>query len=87
MIIQVVGSLLILAGFALSQQGILSMKSKLYLLLNFFGSTILAVNAFVEGQWGFLLLEGTWSLVSAWGLLAVLTRSRIQSKAKWILLQ
>lgn len=68
--IQVAGSLFILLGFALSQRGILSMRSKSYLWLNFVGSTVLAINALTESQWGFLLLEGTWSLVSAWGLVA-----------------
>ncbi len=81
--IQVVGSLLILAGFALSQRGILSMKSRTYLLLNFIGSTILSVNALMESQWGFLLLEGTWSLVSAWGLLAYVKGSRTTSRVNW----
>ncbi|MET0559891.1 MAG: hypothetical protein ABW065_14695 [Solirubrobacterales bacterium] len=46
--------------------------SRLYLALNLIGSAILAVLALVESQWGFLLLEGVWSVVSAIGLVAAL---------------
>ena len=70
--IQVAGSLLVLAGFALAQWGILDVKSKRYLVLNTVGSAVLAVDAFFGQQWGFLLLEGVWAIVSAVGLVSVL---------------
>lgn len=69
-IIQVVGALFVLAGFAGSQFGRLSPHSYPYLLANLIGSGILAVLALVERQWGFLLLEGVWALVSLWGTIA-----------------
>ena len=71
-IIQVVGSLLVLAGFAGAQRGLLDQKSRAYLTLNLIGSGILAANATSERQWGFLLLEGVWAVVSAVGLIGVL---------------
>lgn len=75
-IIQIVGSLLVLAAFAAAQRGILNPKSLRYLVLNVVGSGILAVEAVVEQQWGFLVLEGVWAIVSAVGLIGLLAGRR-----------
>jgi hypothetical protein len=71
-VIQVVGALLILGGYAASQFGYLKASSRLYLLLNLVGSAVLSVLAWYEEQWGFLLLEGAWAIISAWSLAQVL---------------
>jgi len=47
-------------------------KSLRYLILNVVGSTVLAVDAVIERQWGFLLLEGVWAIVSAVSMITVL---------------
>jgi len=78
--IQVTGSLLVLAGFALAQWGILDQKSLRYLILNAAGSTVLAINAIFEQQWGFLLLEGVWAIVSAVSLVLVVRAPRAESR-------
>jgi hypothetical protein len=68
-VVQIIGALLILAGFTAAQLGKLNVESRTYLVLNLVGSVILAYLAIVEQQWGFVLLETVWALVSAWGLL------------------
>lgn len=68
-LVQIVGALLILAAFAAAQFGKLDVESLTYLWLNLVGALILAVLAWRERQWGFLLLEGVWAIVSAYGLL------------------
>lgn len=71
-VIQVAGALLILAGFAAAQFGWLAVSSRTYLVLNLAGSVILAYLAWVEDQWGFLLLEVVWAVVSLWSLVRVM---------------
>jgi len=71
-ILQVVGALLILSAFMMSQLGRMSTKSLLYQVLNLIGGATLAVLALIEKQWGFLLLEGTWALLSLLALIALL---------------
>jgi hypothetical protein len=65
------GALLILTAYAAAQFGALNQHSRVYLVLNLVGSAVLTVLAWHEDQWGFLLLEGVWALVSFWGLMQV----------------
>jgi hypothetical protein len=74
-LVQVAGSLLILIAFAGAQRGSLAQSSLTYLVLNFVGSAVLAVLAWHERQYGFLLLEGCWALVSAHGITRALKPS------------
>jgi len=71
-VVQVAGALLILVAFAAAQFGRMTLDSRLYLTLNLLGGVVLAWLAWHERQWGFLLLESVWTVVSAWGLLRVL---------------
>jgi len=70
-VVQVIGALLILGGFAGAQFGWLSVESRTYLWLNLVGSIVLAYLAWDERQWGFLLLETVWAAVSLWSLIRV----------------
>lgn len=65
-LVQLAGAIAILIAFIASQAGKLDTKAWLYIALNFTGGVLLAVLAFNARDWGFLLLEGVWALVSAW---------------------
>jgi hypothetical protein len=68
--VQILGALLVLVAFALSQRRLVDAESLRYLVPNLVGSAALAADAYAGGQWGFVLLEGAWSLVSALGVIA-----------------
>ena len=68
-LLQIAGAVAVLAAFALAQAGRLDGTSRPYLLLNLAGSAVLAAEAYLGAQWGFLLLEAAWAAVSARGLL------------------
>ena len=67
-IVSLVGSLLILTAFSANQLGRMNATQRSYTLLNLVGAAVLAVVAYLEEQWGFLLLEGVWTLVSLYAL-------------------
>ena len=67
-VVQIGGALLVLAAFALAQARVVTPQARSYLVLNLVGASVLAVDAYVERQWGFLLLEGVWALIAGWGL-------------------
>jgi hypothetical protein len=64
-LVELVGAALILSAFVLAQMGRMRTEAMSYLVLNLLGSGTLAVVAAVDGDTGFLLLEGVWAVVSA----------------------
>jgi membrane-bound ClpP family serine protease len=68
-VVQVIGALMILIAYAAAQTGRWSTDALVYLWLNEIGSVILAVLAAMTQNWGFLLLEGVWAIVTAHSLL------------------
>ncbi len=65
-----------LVAYVASQFGRLGTKSLAYAFANIVGSGILTVVAALEAQWGFLVLEGAWALVS----LVAVVRQKAKSK-------
>ncbi|HWT24241.1 MAG TPA: hypothetical protein VN213_12120 [Solirubrobacteraceae bacterium] len=68
-LVQVLGSLLVLAAFVAAQRGLLRTDSRRYLSLNLVGAGVLAVLAAHERQLGFLLLEFCWALQAGYSLM------------------
>jgi hypothetical protein len=71
---QILGAILILVAFAALQRGSMSPRSRIYLWLNFVGSGILAGVALAGSNWGFLLLEAVWAVVSLRSLVEIRRR-------------
>jgi hypothetical protein len=68
-LVQVIAALMILIAYGAVQSGRWSTDALVYLWLNFVGSVILSVLAATSENWGFLLLEGVWAIVTAASLI------------------
>ncbi len=70
--VSILGALAVLGAFAADQFGWVDPGRLSYALANFAGAGILTAVAVVEGQVGFVLLQGAWSLISLWGAFAII---------------
>lgn len=70
--ISIVGALAILLAFAADQFGWINPRKISYQALNIAGAGILAVIAVIQVQYGFILLQGVWTLISIWKLISIL---------------
>ncbi|HEX6747129.1 MAG TPA: hypothetical protein VF092_07500 [Longimicrobium sp.] len=63
-VISVLGALMVLGAYFGYQRGWLGKEQRLYSLLNTLGAGLLCWVALVDGRWGFVLIEGAWTLMS-----------------------
>lgn len=68
-VIAFIASVIVLGAYALLQTGKLSNEGRIFNFMNFVATGTLALIAWLEHQWGFLFLEGTWAIVSMYALL------------------
>ena len=71
-------AVVVLAAFVANQWFRLRSDAVAYLILNAFGTAVLATVAGLNGDLGFLLLEGVWAAVSTIGLVRAV-RGRAES--------
>jgi len=71
-LVSFVGAFLILGAYGGQQLRRLDPAGWLYSALNLVGAGLLTLAAWQVGQWGFVLLEGVWTAVSAAALVRTL---------------
>jgi hypothetical protein len=71
-VIQLVGAVVILVAYALQSLKRLHAETLLYQTLNLIGGILLCTAAVAGRQYGFILLEGSWSLLSAYGVVRLM---------------
>lgn len=67
-VVQIIGALLVLAGFLATQADRTDQRSYAYLVPNAVGSAAMAATAVLTAEWGFVFLEEVWALVTLWGI-------------------
>ena len=66
--VQIPGAVLLLGAYLLLQAHLVTPRSWVFGWGNFLGSGLLAWEAGRTAQWGFLLVEGSWAVISLWAL-------------------
>jgi hypothetical protein len=68
-IVGVIGVGLILMAFFLHTTGFIENNGKLYYVMNIFGAAMACYASFLIAYLPFVILEGTWTIVSIYGLM------------------
>jgi hypothetical protein len=63
-VLSLVGAAMILGAYVGYQRGTMGRDNLSYNLLNFVGSGLLTWVAVIDRRWGFIVLEGSWALLS-----------------------
>ncbi len=71
--LQLAAAAVVLLAYALGQWGVWQQKGRAFLWCNLAGSLVLGTLAARERQWGFLMMEVVWGIVTAGSLVQVLS--------------
>lgn len=71
-IIGIIGVGMILIAYFLNTEKLIPQNGKLYYTLNVIGAAIACYASFLISYWPFIILEGTWTLVSLYGLMRIM---------------
>lgn len=77
-----IGVTILLIAFFLNLNNTLKKESLTYLFLNFIGAGIACFASILLDYLPFIILEGSWTLVSAYGLLNYFRKSKIWLEKK-----
>ena len=68
-IIGTIGVALILVAYFLNTERIIPVNGKLFYVMNIIGASLACFASLLIPYWPFVILEGTWTLVSIYGLM------------------
>lgn len=71
-IIGSIGVTLILLAYFLNTTKLITVNGKLFFVMNVMGAALACYASFLIDYWPFVILEGTWMLVSVYGLMKVM---------------
>lgn len=71
-IIGTIGVALILLAYFLNTTKVITVNGKLFFVMNVIGAALACYASFLIAYWPFVILEGTWVLVSIYGLMKVM---------------
>jgi hypothetical protein len=71
-IIGSIGVGIILLAYYLNTVTLIPKNGKLYFVLNIIGAALACYASFLINYWPFVILEGTWTLVSIYGLMRIM---------------
>lgn len=80
-VVSLFGAVMILTAYTANQFGWIKAMALPYAAVNAVGAGVLTVVAVAEAQWGFLLLEGVWTLVSVIAIVKLLRSRRAPTEA------
>ena len=64
-----IGVALILIAYFLNTERLIPVNGKLFFVINMIGAALACYASYLIGYWPFVILEGTWTFVSIYGLM------------------